>query len=275
MANRHRPHAPTTTQTVGARHRGEAIARIERQVRRHGWPRIEAFSIALCTALCGLAISAVLWRVGVESMTWRYPLAVALVYPLFISLLWLWCRRSDILNHIDPPDLLRGFSEPRLGGTFHGDGGQFGGGGASDSWAAGGDSGALSAASDATGAAFEAAGSAEEFAPVALVFALVFALFIFVFSMLGGVVQFVWGAPSLLASLMLDAGMASALYVYAREAYRNNWLGTATGRTGAVFIGMAVLLACAGYLFELYAPDAITLGDVLTAYREPTQAGAR
>jgi hypothetical protein len=72
-----------------------------------------------------------------------------------------------------------------------------------------------------------------------------------------------WSAPTSLAQLMLDAGTASLLAVYARPAHRESWWSTASWQTFPKFLSLAVLMMIAGYLLDWFDPTAITLFDVL------------
>jgi hypothetical protein len=241
------------------RNRGDTVALIRCELNARYYPRGEAFLIACFTALLAWAISAMLLHADVDSMLVRYPLAIAITYPFFVLFLWLWCMRVDwfdVPSNVNPADFV---NAPRPRGTFGGQGGEFGGGGATDTWAEG---GASSLSEGASAGALEVAAESGEFAPVAFVAAGAFAVSVFVFGLLGSIVHFVWGAPSLLATLMLDAGMASAFYIYARSAIRNAWLGTALSRTLPGFIGLALVFALLGWGMQSVFPEAITLGDV-------------
>ncbi|MGL4234088.1 MAG: hypothetical protein ACRCWJ_22225, partial [Casimicrobium sp.] len=212
--------------------RGDAIAALTRRIDHHYWPRWTAFWIACITALFGVLFSAILWRVGMEAMTWRYPVSVLLSYLVLLALLDSWSRRrwDDWLQWDGSPShsSSNGSSGGHCNGStsYSGEGGNFGGAGASDSFDTGGlDVG--STAGDALGAGFEVAASAEEGAVIAVPLLLIFALLLLFGGFAFGLIGLIWNAPTLLAHLMLDAGTASMLYVYARPQQRNSWFATA------------------------------------------------
>lgn len=251
-----------TTKSAMLSSRSSALRQIEGRLRTFTTPRLDALIVAVLCAVVGGLIGYGLRVAGMESMALRYPLAVALTYPLFLSLLWLWSQEPWISRNVDfPSNGSSGNSSPSP--TYQGGGGDFGGGGASGSW----DGDAPSLAGEIVEGTLEASASAEEFAPAVFVAGVVIGTMLLLCGMAVGVVSFVWGAPGLLAELVLDAGTAGALYCFARNATRRPWLETASRRTAPAFVGLACVLGFAGFLLQLSAPDAVTMGEAIAMMR--------
>jgi hypothetical protein len=279
-------HAHNMRAPFAPRSRKDAISVLTRRIEFHYWPRWSAFWISVVTALFGVLFSAILWRAGVEAMTWRYPIAVLLSYLVLLLLLASWSHRhwDDWFQFDGSP------SQPSSSGggngrscsghvDYAGGGGDFGGAGASGSFdssvaldasanamsGAGSDvaSSATSFAGDVVSGGLEAAASADEGVVIVVPLVLITGLLALFGGFAFGVIALIWSAPTLLAHLMLDAGTASVLYVYARPAQKNSWLGTALWRTFPAFLGLAALGLLIGYGLELFDPTAITIFDVL------------
>ena len=255
---------------VRPRYRIDAVKVLEARIERAYRPRTSAFFIALISSLFGVLFSAVLWHLGLESMTWRYPVAMLLSYLVLLGLLWIWSRRDLWDGSFD-------FGSGNGGGSgshgssyndasgYSGGGGEFGGAGASGSF----DAGATGAGADSSvvselaSGAVQASVSADESVIVLLPLALAFALILVFGGLAASAVSLVWQAPSLLAELMIDAGTAGLLAVFVRHQDRRGWLATALRRTLPVFVGLTLVFSVAGYAMEWIDPTAITLFDVL------------
>ena len=258
---------------IAPRSRGDAIALLSRRIDFHYWPRWSAFCIALATALAGILFSAILWRFGLEEMTWRYPVAALLSYLVLLWLLRCWSKRDwDDGSSVDLPMPTSSSStgsdaSSTCHADFSGGGGDFAGAGASDSF----DSVSTSlsafdpgsAVGDTLGTGLEVAASAEEGAVVAIPLVLMIALLVLCGGFAFGLLTLIWNAPTLLAHLMLDAGTASMLAVYTRPAQRESWLSTAFWQTFPKFFCLVLVLMAIGFGLELFDPTAITLFDVL------------
>jgi hypothetical protein len=261
----HAPYADArlreSTKSAMLTSRSSALKQIEGRLRTFATPRLDAIIVALLCAIAGGLIGYGLRVAGMESMAVRYPLAVALTYPLFLGLLWLWSQEPWISRNVDfPSNWPGGNSSPSP--TYQGGGGDFGGGGASGSW-----DDAPGFAGEIVEGTLEASASAEELAPVVFVAGVVIGTMVLLCGMAVGVVSFVWGAPGLLAELVLDAGTAGALYCFTRNATRRPWLEAASRRTAPAFIGLACVLGLAGFLLQLSAPDAVTMGEAIAMMR--------
>lgn len=139
---------PKESEKSGARDdRGRAIERVRRSLVRGGWPRLLVSFLLALTGAAGFVVSAVLLRLGVESMTVRYPLAVLSAYCVFLLLLRLWLALKgrnggdwildggDALPHL--LDAGASASGDAAAATFGG-GADFGGAGAGGVWSGGG-----------------------------------------------------------------------------------------------------------------------------------------
>ena len=83
--------------------RSLAILRMRRQLERESYPRIQMAFIVTLTGGAGWLFSFLMLRAGVESMAFRYPLALVAAYMVFLLLLWLWLRtKAD--DYLDLPD---------------------------------------------------------------------------------------------------------------------------------------------------------------------------
>jgi hypothetical protein len=248
--------------------RGE-IVRLMKKLEVFGFPRLQMFFFVMLTGAAGLLGSYLLLLAGVESMVARYPLAVGCSYLVFLVLLGLWLRtRAD--EYVDlPSDIpLPGGSAP--GGhepAYSGGGGQYGGGGASGNFSAddslpapdlpdldiaGGDS-----VGDAVGGALGAADEGAIPVAIALVVAAIAAALLF------ACLYIVYLAPALFAELLVDAVLSASLYRRMRGLQTRHWLESAVRRTILPFVVTAVTLSVIGYVFQLHAPGARTIGEVL------------
>jgi hypothetical protein len=260
--------APTAPRT-----RADAITVLSRRIDFHYWPRWSAFCIACGTAFTGVFFSAILWRFGLEEMTWRYPIAALLSYLVLLGLLRCWSRRDwGDGSGLDLPT--PSSSSPNGSGTSSscpvdcsGGGGDFAGAGASDSFDLTTTSlravDAGSTVGEALGSGLEVTASAEEGAVVAIPLFLMFALLLLFGGFAFGLLSLIWNAPTLLAYLMLDAGTAGMLAVYTRPSQRESWLSTAFWQTFPKFLCLVLVLMVVGFGLELFDPTAITLFDVL------------
>jgi hypothetical protein len=125
--------------------RRREVDRLRRFLLRLHYPRLQMGLIVALTGAGGFLCSFVLLHGGVDSMAWRYGLAVVFAYGVFLRLLWWWLRvRRDLLDGLDTldgpipdlPDLSpssAGEQAAQARDAF-GTGGDFGGGGATTSF---------------------------------------------------------------------------------------------------------------------------------------------
>jgi hypothetical protein len=243
--------------------------RLQEDLERFGWPRLQMLLIVALTGAVGFVSSFALLHSGVTSLWERYPIAVALAYFGFLFFLWCWLRldADDVVNWVDLPG-----NVPTGGGRgggcgaskpFEAGGGHYGGGGASSSFHAAdvaqfpeAHAGIMDAGvSDLAGGL----SALEELGVVLLVLA----------ALVGAacaVVWIIWAAPSLLAELSFDAALMTGLYHRLGRVERRHWLETALERTWLPFAGVALMFALAGAAMHLYAPEARSMHQVVAHY---------
>lgn len=223
-------------------------------------------ALVLLTGGAGLLASYTLLQAGVSPLGIRYPLALCIAYLVFLALLWLWLR-TQADDYRDAPDLSGHAHSDACGNQADvqrplssGDGGDFSGGGATASFDGQDLAGAYlpevpeSPVSLADGLA--ATGDADEAALPLLVIVLVAGL---AFSSL----YIVYSAPALFAELLLDGALSATLYRRLKGLNRQHWVETAIRRTALPFLLTAAFLAASGWMLNVYAPQAKSIGDVI------------
>lgn len=236
----------------------------------------------LCTALCW-GVSAALLAGGLHSLLWRPLLALALTWPLYLGLLWLWSRwliSRDEASVGDALDLADGGLD--LGQTVV-DGvqavargalrtprppmpgaGSFGGGGADAGWVPPDLGGALGdSAGDALGeiggqalaGAGEALGAADDAAVVVVPLLVVLGVGVALAGALGFVVFGLFGVEVLLG-VAVEIAFASLGGALAWRARREGWLTHALRRTAGPMGGLLLCVAAAGWALQTWLPQA-------------------
>ena len=240
--------------------RSQAITRAQRRLEDDSYPRLHMTLIAAVTGAFGLLSSFLLLHQGVESMSLRYPLALACAYAMFLFLIWLWLR-TNAEDYIELPDLSG--SSPSAGGgqatmpIQSGGGGDFGGGGATGSF----DSTTTIASETSSTAANvgEAIGSVAEADELAIPLVAVVLAVGLAFASL----YVIYIAPVLLTEVLVDGALSYALYRYVRGDDPEHWLATAVRRSVIPFIATGVFLVAVGAAMSAYAPGAHSVGDVI------------
>ncbi len=72
-----------------------ALAKVEARLRRHGAPRRDMTLMVMLTGATGLFTSWVMLHAGATSMPWRYGVATAVAYAVFLALFRWWIARSQ------------------------------------------------------------------------------------------------------------------------------------------------------------------------------------
>lgn len=240
--------------------RAQVLMRVRQQLVMHSFPRMQMALIVALTGALGLLASYGLLQAGIHSMALRYPLALGCAYAGFLGLLWLWLH-TQTSDYRDVPDLAQVIPSPDGAPcpTFHaGHGGDFAGGGASASFDQAQARVMVDDASPAVqvGKLASSAAEGEELAIPLL--AVVLALGLALASLYVVVV-----APTLLAEVLLDGALSYTLYRNLRDLERSHWLSTAVQRTWLSFGITAVFLSVMGAAMAVYAPGAISMGDVM------------
>lgn len=235
------------------RQRRRMLGRMRQYLLRHRSPRSLLSAIMALTALAGFGFSFGLLKLGLGQMWLRYPLAVLGAWIVFLLLVRAWAEREHAEIRMDEQFVELGpkddIFDGKPGRNVLSDGENRGRWWDWFDW--------LNPFEflDA-----EAAGCLVGLVVVILIFAL------------GGAVMAIGGlivhAEVLLAEVLLDVLLVSALNKRLHKLDERWWLSGVMGQTvGPVVITMAFLMA-AGYLMQLYAPEADTVGDVWRRWRE-------
>ena len=223
--------------------RDELIDKTRKRLLRRGLPRLQMFGLLALTGATGFLSSFVLLKSGVESMTLRYPVAVALAYGAFLLLLRVWLHAQhrgwlDVVDlGVDSLETVEGFAPehgdlPAGGANFHG-----GGGGESSGFDLGFD--------------FDLEGAG---------LLVLIAVLLIAVSALGAALWVLWIAPGLLAEVLVDGLIMTALYRRLRQPQPTWWLTGAVSRTWVPALIVALFLSFAGGLLHHAVPGAHSLG---------------
>lgn len=239
------------------RARARQIERLRGTLERDHYPRAQMGLIVALTGFAGLAASFLMLQAGLTSMALRYCYAMGAAYIVFIVLLWLWLRWNA--DGLDLPSGDGGGGDPVS--AFSGKGGTFDGGGASGDYEPASQAfDAGSGSGDGFGADVDVGDAAIALAVVALVIGVALSsLFV------------IYTAPVLFAELLVDGLLSASLYRSLRGVDRRHWLDSALRRTCVPFLLTAAFVTAAGWGMGVYAPEAVSIGEVL---RHRAQAAA-
>jgi len=234
--------------------RSLAVMRMRQKLEAKSYPRLQMSLITGLTGAFGLLSSFLLLHLGgVESMTLRYPLALACAYGMFLALIGLWLR-TQAQDYLDLPDLSGGSSshtcQSGTGTPTHS-------GGASGAF-----DGSSAGMSEPVGADFslgDSVGSVADADELAIVLMAVVLALGLAFASL----YVIYIAPAFLAEVMVDGAFSYALYRYVRGDDPAHWLATAVRRTVVPFIATGVFLMVMGAALSAYAPGAHSIGDLM------------
>lgn len=241
--------------------RAMAVQSMRARLLREGFPRIQMFILVSLTGLAGFAASAGMLAAGIDTMALRYMLAMGVAYIAFLLLLCLWLH-TRAADYIDLPLQAAtdgGAHGPGLRAAgeegFTGGGGSFDGGGASGNVDFGTSESAIDAIAEKP---LEVIAQADEGAiPLAVI---LLALGIALSSLF-----VVWSAPILFAEILVDALLAAGLYRRLRVLDPRHWMLAALKRTLIPFVLTTLVVAGAGWGMQAYAPEARSLGEVLSS----------
>ena len=252
------------------------VMRIQRSLERFHFPRLQMMLIVALTGGVGFIASFALLHVDIESLWIRYPISVVVAYAAFLFFLWCWLRLSkdDIVNGLDLPSPSSGTTHSSgchlPDQPFQPGGGSSGGAGASASFH-GTDTIQVSHAATGLADGASAGSTASDAAAGALSLEGLGLILLALAAVVGvacAVIWIIWVAPSLLAELSLDAGLTAGLYHRLRRLEGNHWLTTAIRRTWLPFAATALTFAVAGAALSLYAPEAKSIGQVISHHHE-------
>lgn len=238
--------------------REKKIEFIKKRLLRDGLPRVQISLILALTALSGFLASFAMLHAGISSMTFRYPVAIAAAYCVFLLLLriWLWLQKNSLdadLTGLDFP-ASHGYGGGAKQAFNFGGGGDFAGGGGGVEWtenasvsgSAGGDS-----LLDNVDFDLDSEGIGLLILAVVAVIGAVLAAFYVVYI-----------APLLLAEILVDGVLVAGLYNRVKGIERQYWLKTAIKRTIIPAVLAVIFFAVAGYALHALAPETHSIGEV-------------
>ncbi len=203
--------------------------------------------ILVVTGVVGFLASFGMLRLGMEEMWMRYPLAALAGWVAFLGMVRLWAEAER----------KRFASEAEI-----------------DELAASAGNGALSSASCRGGGIwdwldwfnpFEYVDEVEGIGVAVLLSVVLVALAGLIVAIIG----LIGGAEMLLAEVVLDAVLVSALYRRLKHLEARWWLASAARQTFVPMLVAVVFLATAGLLFQQIAPDAHSIRGVWRDVRQP------
>ena len=244
--------------------RVELIETLRHRLATHGFPRLQMMFIVGVAGGAAFLGSVLMLRAGLESMPARYGLAALAGYVVFLGMIRLWIAWQrghwepdiDVVDAVDAanafvPEI--GVPSPR---PMMFAGGSSGGGGATGVIDSGVAAPIERAASKSSGWSIDPGDSWPLIVAIAC-------------AGLAGIaiIYTVWIAPALLAEVALDAALVTALYRKLRKEEAGTWIGSAFRRTWMAGAAVVVLMTVAGYALAAVAPDAKSIGGVVSAWR--------
>jgi len=265
-------------------------ARIQKALQGRFFLRVHMFVILGCTIGAGMLSTRVLHALHFTNMAWRYGIAVASAYAVFLALIRLWLMYVGYCVKRTDGDLdwLSGFNFSGNGfcpsfpssdsdsssAVMKAGGGQFGGGGASGS--GGEPMPAMNASSAAQSTAAVQSSSAESVSAgssgsgggsgfsldvdddlglILLVAAVALAIVIAGFWL-------IWAAPAILGEAAFQAALAAALARRAKKmAHDSSWVGSVVKATVLPFLAVLVAAVVLGWYAHGHCPSATRLAD--------------
>jgi hypothetical protein len=257
------------------------------------------FHLSLILGFClavGLLTTKGFLALGLETMHWRWPLALVAAYLAFLLCVRVWLAYVGIGRYLDNEpsrvgDVLDvvdggsgggsgsggggGGSLGGKGGGFGSGGGRFGGGGASGNFASAadgqptmsmplvGDSGSSSGGGGSAGHSgfgklFDGGGGGGD--DGILVVLAIAALLAVIF---GAGIYLVWQAPTMLAEAAFEGALAGGLVKSIRRVNDPGWVGGTVRASAVPFLLIFVCAMTIASLAERYAPEARTLVEAI------------
>ncbi len=220
--------------------RRRAIKRAEAWLRARESPRFHMFLIVSATGAAAFFFSFLMLNTGLHIMWIRYPLAVGLAYLVFLALLRVWLS----------------YEESRKSPLTFENAWDAGDGAVEVSDAVIGEMDAVGSSPDSAG---DVAGALDpdEWTFVIIALAAVCGVFL-------AVLYVVWTAPVLLAEVLVDGLVMSRLYKKLKIADQSFWMFGVLRRTWLPALLVAVFFAIIGFIMQQIAPDAISIGPVIS-----------
>lgn len=230
--------------------RSRALAKLEDYLRRKGFPRAQAFVMVTATGLVGFLTSVGLLKIGLETMWIRYGIAVLAAYGAFLFFVWLWLRfYRERLSQSSELATETGLLEEET--SSHGPAVSAIRYSKSESWTGGwGPSTSFDVPFDL------------DFDELIVVVALIAGVAVALFSSL----YIIFTAPALFAEVLLDGALSAALYTRLRKVEQQHWLQSMVIRTRFPILATLVFLMLLGFVFQWFAPSAVSIGGVLKAF---------
>lgn len=250
-----------------------AVREIRARFLDRGFPRLEMSLLLAAAGGAAFLTSFALLHSGVASMAVRYGAAALAGYVTLLALfrLWLWAAvrriasRSSVARDVaeavvdglgDLPLPSGSGSPPGFGG-----GGGFSGGGGGASF--GDDVPVVAPLQSSAGGGSGSKGGFDlgfdldfdEGWVVVIPIIAAGAVLVAAFTVVSG-------APVLLAELLLDGLVAAGIYRRLRHGERQHWLAGAVRRTWLAALGVIAVATAAGFLVQLVAPTARSIGDL-------------
>jgi len=251
---------------------GDLDQALTRRLTQRFFLRWHMTAILVCVLLSGVVASALLLRLGLRSMPWRYMLAVAASYLVFFVLIRLWLLYVSIAgggrslglgpNFGDLGDLGSGFpSWSGSGGSgFRPGGGGFGGGGASASFdapAGGGGSGGFSSGSSGG----SGGGGLDLDLDDGWLVLLALALLMLAVGATGG--YLIYQAPHILGEAAFQVALATSLHRAAKRVVGFGWTGSVLWATWIPFSVVMAMAGIFGGIAQRHCPTSSKITEVL------------
>ena len=196
-------------------------------------PRLQMFGVAFGSTLAGFLTTFTLLQLHVQAMWLRYGVSVLVAYGVFLLLVRAWMlhyrahpERLELLRELQKKRPKKELRRERPHRSF--------------GW-------------DVLGDLFE---------PIFDLEVLWYLLLIVLACVLG--VYLFWTIPEWIAELVMDGVVGAALYQRMRNVDQDQWFGSAVKMTAVPFTCLLVLFICAGLACTAYAPEAHSIGAVVT-----------
>lgn len=219
------------------------IAGTRRRLRTHRWLRLHVGLIGLCCLACLWLSGALLRKLGVDALSLRFGLSLAISYGAYLLLLRLWATYLLSREDGDACDVLDiAVDVADAGGTL----------------------------GNVTGSILDAASGADEGALVLLPIAAVVSMVLVLAALLGTGVSLLFGVEVLMAvsvEVALAAFAAGLAYRHQRQFQRGGWLSCALRHTWAGALALLLAGIGLGAALDRWMPEAESLPHAVRIWR--------